>query len=101
VRGLALVPSVIQEVVHFRGETTIASEESLIARPTATIPTYANMLTDLTTTDWPEREQRFDVIYGLQPQLTLAALPGSKCAVGEEDPSVCNSGRCQREEREC
>src|SRR5689334_21066851 len=66
---VAQFPGVIQEVVHFRGETTIrVTRENLIA-----VLTYLrddpdlryNMLTDLTATDWPEREQRFDVIYEL------------------------------------
>lgn len=108
VRKLAAqFPNVVQEVVHFRGEITVrVPKEQLLA-----ILTFLrddsdlryNMLTDLTATDWPEREQRFDVIYELNSLVYNQHLR-VKCAVGEDEkiPSVTGIWKgANWEEREC
>lgn len=103
----AQFPSVIQEVIHFRGETTIRL-------PKAQLPAVMtflrddpdlryNMLTDLTATDWPEREQRFDVIYELN-SLVYNQHIRIKVAISEDEPipSMCGIWKAANwEEREC
>ncbi len=108
VRKLAAqFPGVIQEVIHFRGETTIrVPKESIIA-----VLTFLrddpdlryNMLTDLTATDWPEREQRFDMIYELN-SLVYNQHIRVKAAVGEEEKIASTHALWKGaawEEREC
>lgn len=81
-------PNVIEEVVYFRGETTIRVGKQMLVEVCTFLRDDSdlryNFMKDLTAADFPERELRFDVI------IQLYSLPYNqhlriKAAVGEDD----------------
>ncbi len=103
----AQFPGAIQEVIHFRGETTIRIPRERVTEVLTFLrddpDLRYNMLTDLTATDWPEREQRFDVVYELNSLVYNQHLR-VKAAVGEEEKIASAVGiwaAANWEEREC
>ncbi len=82
-------PGLVEEVIYFRGEITVLIPKDKVIEVCTFLrddpDLRYNMMKDMTGCDYPEREQRFEVIY------QLYSLPYNqhirvKARVGEDEP---------------